>query len=116
MKMQAYSYSVLALLAVGHALAGEPATVAMAQAADSPLSLSIAVPPSEKGEHILDPSKLGSHFHVILSNRSDKPLKLWAPWTGPSHRCLSFEFTDEQGEKSKAEWEEYKDVSQKQVS
>ena len=42
----------------------------LAPAADQPLSLSIAIPPSESGEYHLDPSQ-APHFHVILCNRSD---------------------------------------------
>ena len=76
-----------------------------APAADQPLSLSIAIPPSESGEYNLDPSRV-PHFYVIIRNRSDNPVKVWAPRSLENHRALSFEFTDENGKKSKAEWEE----------
>jgi hypothetical protein len=79
-------------------------------AADQSLTLSIAIPPTESGEYNLDPSKV-PHFYVILSNRSNGPVKVWGPRSLASHRALSFEFTDENGRKSKAEWEEEKRVS-----
>ena len=83
-----------------------------APAADQPLTLSIAIPPSESGEYHLDPSRV-PHFYVILRNRSDNPVKVWAPWTDANNHSLSFEFTDEKGKQSKTQWEAQESVSYK---
>jgi hypothetical protein len=96
----------LALLLIARSLAEA------APAADQTLTLSIAIPPTESGEYNLYPSKV-PHFYVILSNRSNGPVRVWGPRSLASHRALSFEFTDENGKKSKAEWEEGKSVSYK---
>lgn len=56
------------LLIVGSLTESAPAT-------DQPLSLSIAIPPSESSEYNLDPSRV-PHFYVIIRNCSDNPVKV----------------------------------------
>ena len=60
----------------------------------------------------MDPSKV-PHFHVILCNCSTKPVKVWAPWSEASYRVLTFEFTDESGNKSQAAWDDQGGISHK---
>lgn len=36
-------------------------------------------------------------FHVVLTNRSNQPLKLWKEWNSWGYYCLSFEIQDPQG-------------------
>ena len=37
------------------------------------------------------------HFHVIITNLSDKPVRLWRDWCSWGEQILSFEVTDENG-------------------
>ena len=37
------------------------------------------------------------HFHVIISNTSDKPQRIWREWCSWGYYGLSFEFTDATG-------------------
>ena len=72
-------------------------------AEDSPISVSIAIP-EHKGEHRIDYDKISSrdptvHFHVIVSNSSEKPQRIWREWCSWGYYGLTFEFTDENGKK-----------------
>jgi len=40
------------------------------------------------------------HFHVIITNSSDKPLRLWKEWCSWGYYNLYFEATDKDGKKS----------------
>jgi len=89
------------------------ATFALAagSATDARLSLSISIP-AKNGEHVLDPARV-PRFHVILSNISDIPQRVWAPWSEASYRTLSFEFKDATGKAWKAQPKEWESVSHK---
>jgi hypothetical protein len=39
----------------------------------------------------------GAHFHVVVSNRSDKPQNIWKEEVSWGYWALSFEFTDDTG-------------------
>lgn len=67
-------------------------------AEEPPLSLSISIPSSPSGEHELDDGRI-PHFHIILLNSSDRPQRVWAPWSEASDSVLTFEFTNEEGKK-----------------
>lgn len=79
-------------------------------AESSALKLSISVPSSPTGEHVLDPARI-SHFHVILSNSSDKPQRVWAPWSESGCAMLSFVLTDVNGKASQVKRREIVRVS-----
>jgi hypothetical protein len=72
--------------------------VADTYAAESPLSISIAVP-ARNGERRIEYRDKSTHFHVIISNTSDKPQQIWREWCSWGYFGLSFEFTDERGKK-----------------
>src|SRR5436190_13924773 len=76
----------------------------------APLTLSIAIPSSGDGLHLLDQART-PHFHVILSNNLDKPLRIWSPWNREGYGMLSFEFTNDSGERSKCKKKDVTRVS-----
>ncbi len=66
-------------------------------AADSTVSISIAIPETSQLERALTYYNSNAHFHVILSNTSDKPQRFWQEWCSWGYFALSFEFKDEAG-------------------
>jgi hypothetical protein len=63
------------------------------------LKLSIPVPVSSgigKREIFLHPLEL-PHFHVLLTNTSQKSINIWKDWCSLGYRALSFEFTTKRG-------------------
>lgn len=69
-----------------------------AYAAEPPISVSVAVPPN-KGERRIEHREKSAHFHVIISNTSDKQLQIWRESCSWGYSGLTFEFTDERGKK-----------------
>lgn len=63
------------------------------------LSLSLAIPSNERGEHVVDPAH-ANHFHVVLYNLSGSAQRVWAPWSEAATSCLSFELTTAAGKRS----------------
>lgn len=70
---------------------------AQAMADDSPISISLAIP-AQWGGRALENFQDGhaTHFHVIVSNVSGQPQRIWQEW---GYFGLTFELTDEQGKK-----------------
>ena len=79
---------------------------------ESPLSLSISIPSSPDGNHLLDDGRI-PHFHVILLNRSDTAQKVWAPWSETGFWMLRFEVTDADGNASKVTQKKMEKLSHK---
>jgi len=71
---------------------------ANAAAEDSPISVSLAIP-AHNGERRVEYRDQATHFHVIISNTSDQPQRIWREWCSWGYSGLSFEFTDEHGKK-----------------
>ena len=70
---------------------------ARATYADAPtLSISVVVASHEEPARIVY-ANVNSHFHVLLSNLSGAPLKIWEQDNSWGYSALSFEFTDEGG-------------------
>ena len=71
------------------------------------LTVAIAIPQNSNGERTIDYSldnALGysvhsPHFHVIISNASDKQQRIWREWCSWGYYALSFEITDQNGKK-----------------
>lgn len=63
-----------------------------------PLSVRI-VPESfrEKGGRSITFWQPAQHFHVVITNPCDKPVRLWRDWCSWGEQMLSFEVTDENG-------------------
>jgi hypothetical protein len=78
----------------------------------SALSLSISIPSSPDGEHILDPHHI-QHFHVVLSNAANEPQRVWAPWSESNDRTLAFEFIGPDGIERKVRRKVQQHVSRK---
>ncbi|MBI2948754.1 MAG: hypothetical protein HYY23_14035 [Verrucomicrobia bacterium] len=79
-------------------------TSACVVSADDPaISVSIITPQLGHGERRITYRNSGTewdrtaHFHAIVSNRSDKPQKIWQEWCSWGYWALSFEFTDKSG-------------------
>jgi hypothetical protein len=72
------------------------------QAEDSPISVSIAIPAERGSVRSIYYRDKTTHFHVIVSNTSDKPQRIWREQFSWGYYGLSFEFTDEHGKKSTA--------------
>src|SRR5580698_2500044 len=62
-----------------------------------PVAVSVAVPIGGDGERRVEYHDQTTHFHVIVSNTSDKPQRIWQEWNSWGYFGLTFEFTDEQG-------------------
>ncbi len=69
-----------------------------APAEESPISIEVAVP-AHRGERRIEPRDRTTHFHVIVSNTSGKPQRIWREWCSWGYFGLTFEFTDEAGRK-----------------
>src|SRR5262249_14768882 len=69
--------------------------------ADEPSALSVAIAIPKHGDEraieLRDPS---AHFHVVLTNVSDKPQNVWREWCSWRYFNLTFEITDEHGKKT----------------
>jgi hypothetical protein len=61
-----------------------------------PIAVSVVIP-TENGERRVEYHDHTTHFHVIVSNTSDKPQRVWQEWNSWGYFGLTFEFTDEQG-------------------
>jgi hypothetical protein len=62
--------------------------------------LSVRIVPtrsSEKGGATITLWQPTQHFHVVITNMSDKPLRLWRDWCSWGEQMLSFQITDENG-------------------
>lgn len=82
--------------------------VSVAHATDSVLSVSLALP-TRDGDRWLLLHEKGAHFHVIVSNTSDKPQRVWKEWCSWGYYALTFELTDRAGKswtvkKKDGEW------------
>src|SRR5207253_1332755 len=67
-------------------------------AGESPIAISVAVP-ARSGERRIEHRDSTTHFHVIVSNTSDRPERIWREWCSWGYFGLTFEFTDESGKK-----------------
>ncbi|MGA3285015.1 MAG: hypothetical protein ABSD57_11235 [Verrucomicrobiota bacterium] len=67
-------------------------------AAESPISVSVAIP-TRNDERRVEYHDRTTHFHVIVSNTSDKPQRIWREWCSWGYYGLTFEFADENGKK-----------------
>jgi hypothetical protein len=76
----------------------EDVTTDGAREVEPPLSVSLAIP-SQNGERIIGDRDRNPHFHVIVSNTSDTPRRIWRESCSQGWFGLSFEFKDENGEK-----------------
>ena len=65
---------------------------------ESPISVSVAVP-AHNGERRIVYGNRTTHIHVIVSNTSDKPQRIWQEWWSWGYYGLTFEFTDAAGKK-----------------
>ncbi|MDB6059815.1 MAG: hypothetical protein JWO95_3659 [Verrucomicrobiales bacterium] len=76
----------------------------LAHAAESAISVSIAVPALDPGkERSVVAFDRNSHFPVILTNTSKKPQRIITEWNSWGDHALSFELTDKSGKKSLAQ-------------
>ncbi len=60
------------------------------------IRVEIAIPQNRHGERAVGYS-LRERFHVILTNSSEKPKRIWKEWCSWGYFVLSFELTDENG-------------------
>ena len=74
-----------------------------ASAAPAALTVAIAVPargPHQAGRprpRAINIRREQSHFHVVVTNTSAKPLRLWETWNSWGYYNLSFEVADAEG-------------------
>ena len=83
-------------------------TAAIAAAAD--IQIAIALPQNRHGERALQYSVRNERFHVILTNSSETPKRIWQEWCSWGYYAMSFELTDESGKtwtvkKKPREWD-----------
>ncbi len=70
-----------------------------------PFSIDVAIPLRNKSSRIRINSNsksinnIRSHFNVVLTNNTDKPIKLWQEWCSWGYYNLSFEIIDATGKK-----------------
>ncbi len=78
------------------------ASFQLAEDAFAEHSLSIAISTPVRVENALDhrvlPVREGQHFHVLITNDSDKDQKLWESWNSWGFFNLRFDILDEKGE------------------
>jgi hypothetical protein len=65
----------------------------------SPISVAIAIPASsaDGGSRMVRTGQKDAHFHVVLTNVSNQPQRIWREDCSWGYSALSFEFTDELG-------------------
>ena len=74
-----------------------------ASAGPAELTVAIAVPargPHQKGKpgpRVIDIRQAQSHFHVVVTNTSGKPQRLWQTWNSWGYYNLRFEVADAAG-------------------
>ena len=68
-------------------------------AAEEPLSIAIAVPIHDGKRTIGSDNEHKSHFPVIITNTSKKPVRFWQEWCSWGYNALTFELIDEHGNK-----------------
>lgn len=90
----AFAFVAVATLA----LAADKLTDAKLNAGESPISVSVAIP-TRHGERRIEYGDRTTHFHVIVSNTSEKPQRIWREWCSWGYYGLTFEFADERGKK-----------------
>jgi hypothetical protein len=67
-------------------------------AADTPSALALSFS-AARDERRLVQMDATSHFHVLLTNRSDRSQRIWETWNSWGYYSLSFEVIDRAGEK-----------------
>src|SRR5262249_55914435 len=79
--------------------------VAENQAPVPPISVAIAVPASSAydGSRVVRTGQKDAHFHVVLTNVSNQPQRIWREDCSWGYSALSFEFKDESGKAFVAE-------------
>jgi hypothetical protein len=88
------------LLALAMTAAGLAAPAFTAGDAPKPeLTVSIAAPENHGSRSIII-NQPDSHFHVVVTNVSDKPQKLWREWCSWGYYDLSFKCINSLGEES----------------
>ena len=63
-------------------------------------SLSVRIVPDstdDKGSRTINLSLPKQHFYVVITNISDKPVRLWREWSSWGYYTLSFVVTDDKG-------------------
>ena len=78
---------------------GLVAATAVTSAAEPAISVSIAEPSRDVGERYIEYSGSNSHFHVVVTNLSNKPQRIWATSFSEGYLALSFEITNKNGKK-----------------
>ena len=72
---------------------------------DEPISVAISVPASSatNGSRMIRSGDADAHFHVVVTNVSERPQRLWRDDCSCGYAALSFEFTDDTGKTWTAE-------------
>ena len=86
-------------------------SIMAAPATNTAFLLAISIP-AKDGEHVLDAAS-GQPLYVILSNTSQVPQRVWAPWSEANRGTLSFEFRDATGITWKTKRKKWDSVSHK---
>jgi len=88
-------FNAFLLMAVVLALAGMKT---LSAAEEPPLAIAIAVAHRGK-DRVIEYSAPNAHFHVLITNTSDEPLRIWQEWCSWGYFGLSFECSDAEGGK-----------------
>ena len=81
------------------------ASHAIFAADEEPVSVAISVPASSatNGNRMIRAGAADAHFHVVVTNVSEKPQRIWRDDCSWGYAALSFEFTDDTGKTWTAE-------------
>ncbi|MDR3401633.1 MAG: hypothetical protein P4L99_03960 [Chthoniobacter sp.] len=74
-------------------------TLVTGRADDAALTVAISIPHTDDHPGILNwaATDHNAHFHVVLTNVSNEPKRLFQEWCSWGYSALSFEITDEHG-------------------
>jgi hypothetical protein len=66
---------------------------------DEPISVAVSVPASSatNGNRMIRSGTADAHFHVVVTNGSEKPRRIWRDDCSWGYAALSFEITDDTG-------------------
>lgn len=73
-----------------------------AEAAEPPLLVSIGVTANANGLRLIHVNGKDATFPVVITNVSDKPLRIWAQWCSWGNRSIQFQLEGADGTKTSA--------------
>lgn len=96
MKRRCYALLLIAAALHSRSLAGSERNELVASKAENAFSIAIAV--SNRGtKRTINLANPGSHFHVVVTNNSNREQRIWETWNSWGYFNLRFDVMDDKG-------------------